>query len=83
MNGCVWNSQVVVDHSKEIFYNCPYRHWKTGNLYNVIGHGKDSETLQDVIIYEALYGNGQVWVMPWDMWFDVMDDKGTKRFELV
>ena len=37
------------------------RHFK-GNLYLVIGVGKDTEAEEDVVIYKALYGNYQIWV---------------------
>lgn len=43
-----------------------YKHYKTGNLYKVIGIGKHSETLEDLVIYEALYDNpeSKLWCRP-------------------
>lgn len=32
-----------------------YTHYKTGKKYRVIGIAKHSETLEDLIVYEALY----------------------------
>jgi hypothetical protein len=34
-----------------------YRHYK-GNLYEVVGFAKHSETLEDMVVYKALYGEG-------------------------
>lgn len=44
-----------------------YRHFK-GNMYRVIGMARNSETLEDMVIYQALYGEGGVWVRPAAMW---------------
>lgn len=38
-----------------------YHHFK-GNNYKVIAIAKDSETLEEVVVYQALYGNGDIWV---------------------
>lgn len=46
-----------------------YRH-KKGNEYEVIGYAKHSETLEDMIIYKALYGEGLTWVRPAEMFLD-------------
>lgn len=61
-----------------------YRHYK-GNQYEVVGFAKHSETLEDMVIYKALYGNGGTWVRPLSMWDNLieMDGKTVKRFEIV
>ena len=59
-----------------------YRHFK-GGLYKFIGTAKDSETLEDVVIYQAMYGDQQLWVRPADMFFGKVerDGKVIDRFE--
>lgn len=61
-----------------------YRHYK-GNLYEVIGVANHSETLEKMIVYKALYGNGELWVRPAHMWNETVIHNGkiVKRFELV
>lgn len=44
-----------------------YRHFK-GNLYEVIGTARHSETLEPMVVYRALYGEGGLWVRPAAMW---------------
>ena len=44
-----------------------YRHFKGGE-YEVIGVGKHSETLEEYVVYRALYGEGGLWVRPASMW---------------
>ena len=38
-----------------------YRHFK-GNVYRLVGIAKDSETLEEMVVYQAMYGEGQMWV---------------------
>ena len=61
-----------------------YRHFK-GNEYEVLCIGKDSETMEDVVIYRALYGDKGVWVRPARMWNETVerDGKTYKRFTLI
>ena len=61
-----------------------YRHYK-GNEYEVIGFAKHSETLDDMVIYKALYAEGGTWVRPLSMWDNLIeaDGKTVKRFEYV
>ena len=61
-----------------------YRHYK-GNDYEVIGFSKHSETLEDMVIYKALYGERNTWVRPLSMWGNPIevDGKTVKRFEYI
>lgn len=61
-----------------------YRHYK-GNQYEVIGFAKHSETLEDMVVYKALYGEGGTWVRPLSMWENPIevDGKTVKRFEYI
>ena len=52
-----------------------YRHFKGGE-YRLIGIAKDSETLEDMVVYQALYGDGQMWVRPKDMFFGQVERDG-------
>ena len=61
-----------------------YRHFK-GNEYEVIGTAKHSETLEEMVVYRALYGEGGLWVRPAEMWNEtiIRDEKEVKRFEFI
>ena len=52
-----------------------YRHFK-GNEYRVIGMAKHSETLEEMVIYQALYGEGGIWVRPATMWTEQVQRDG-------
>jgi len=65
-----------------------YKHYK-GGLYEVIGLAKHSETVEDMVVYRALYAGdfpeNQTWVRPLSMWFETIthNDTTTPRFMLV
>ena len=62
-----------------------YRHYK-GNEYKVFGVGKDTETEEDVVIYQPLYDSDVAyWVRPFDMFNGTVtiDGKTINRFERV
>ena len=61
-----------------------YRHYK-GNLYEVTGFAIHSETMEDMVIYKALYGERKTWVRPLSMWEElVTTDIGVvKRFDYI
>ena len=44
-----------------------YRHFK-GNLYQLLYVAKHSETLEPMVVYQALYGEMGIWVRPAAMW---------------
>lgn len=65
-----------------------YRHYK-GKLYDVIGIARHSETLQELVVYKALYktefGEGSLWVRPKDMFLEsvLVNGKALPRFEYL
>ena len=66
------------------FVGRTFRHFK-GNLYRLEGFAKDSETLEDMVVYRALYGERSLWVRPAKMFFKTVERAGKtmKRFELM
>ena len=64
--------------------NGKYRHFK-GKEYEVIGTAKHSETLEEYVVYRALYGEGEIWVRPASMWEETVEIDGRKvcRFERI
>ena len=60
-----------------------FRHFK-GNRYRLEGYAKDSETLEEMVVYRQLYGEGGLWVRSAEMFFETIerDGKMIKRFEL-
>lgn len=52
-----------------------YRHFKGGE-YELIGIAKHSETLEPMVVYRALYGEGGLWVRPASMWTETVDRDG-------
>ena len=61
-----------------------YRHFK-GNLYRLDGLAKHSETQEDYVVYQALYGERGLWVRPAKMWNEEVNRNGYvgKRFVWV
>ena len=57
-----------------------YRHYK-GNYYKVLGIAKHSETLEEMVVYQSIE-HGEIWVRPYSMWSEVVDEQGTLRFTL-
>ena len=61
-----------------------YRHFK-GNRYELIGVARNSETLEPMVVYRALYGERGLWVRPAAMWSETVDRDGYRgpRFAYV
>lgn len=61
-----------------------YRHYK-GRLYEVTGFARHSETLEDMVVYRQLYGDGSSWVRPLQMFSETVEINGqtVPRFEKI
>lgn len=61
-----------------------YRHFK-GNEYEVVGVANHSESLERLVVYRALYGDGQLWARPLSMWTETVEHNGktVPRFEYI
>ena len=61
-----------------------YRHYK-GNLYEVIGTAKHSETEEEFVVYRALYDNHGLWIRPKEMFSETVrvENREVLRFEFV
>lgn len=61
-----------------------YRHYK-GNDYEVVAVARHSETLEPVVVYRALYGDGGLWVRPYAMFCEhvIVDGQSVRRFAPV
>ena len=61
-----------------------YKHYK-GNEYRVLAIATHSETLEKMVVYQALYGEYGIWVRPISMWNELVDVNGieTPRFKFL
>ena len=61
-----------------------YRHFK-GNIYELLDIAKNSENLEDTVIYRACYAGGGLWVRPANMWEEEVTKDGItqKRFTYI
>ena len=61
-----------------------YRHFR-GNEYQVIGIARNSETLEPMVVYKALYADQDLWVRPLSMFSETVIHEGSsvQRFSFV
>lgn len=61
-----------------------YRHFK-GNEYRLLYVARHSETLENMVVYQALYGERGIWVRPADMWNEIVERDGYQgpRFQYI
>lgn len=69
---------------RQVVLNGIYRHYK-GNYYKVLHMAKHSETLEDMVVYQAQYGEKGIWVRPLAMFLEsvCIDGKNVERFAYV
>ena len=77
-------TRLLVEQERNALVGRQFRHFK-GNLYRIEGFAKDSETLEEMVVYRALYGEHGLWVRPAKMFFETIEREGKtmRRFELV
>lgn len=70
--------------NREIKIGSKYRHFK-GKEYLVLYVAKHSETLEEMVVYQALYGEMGIWVRPLTMFLEEKEVEGkmVKRFEEI
>ena len=61
-----------------------WEHYK-GGRYLLIDVAYHSETLEPMVVYRALYGEGALWVRPLSMWQEsvTVDGRSLPRFRLI
>lgn len=59
-----------------------YRHYK-GNEYKVIGIARHSEILEELVVYQALYGARELWVRPAAMFAETVEIEGKTQPRFV
>ncbi|MBP7073847.1 MAG: DUF1653 domain-containing protein [Rhabdochlamydiaceae bacterium] len=61
-----------------------YQHY-SGKQYEVLGVGRHSESLEELVIYRALYAPYDFWVRPLSMFIESVEINGqtTPRFQLI
>lgn len=69
---------------RELIIGKKYRHFK-GKDYLVLHLAKHSETLEELVVYQALYGERGIWVRPLEMFLGQkeVDGKLVNRFEEI
>lgn len=70
--------------AQSIIVGSLYEQYK-GLRYKIIGVARHSETLEELIVYQALYGEGGIWVRPLAMFLEnvVINGQSQPRFKLV
>jgi len=71
-------------NQREIKIGKKYRHFK-GNEYLILELAKHSETMETLVVYQALYGDYGVWVRPLEMFVEQIEVNGimVNRFDEI
>ena len=76
---------------EDVVINGMYQHYKKKHHYKVIGVAWHSETLEEMVVYQALYDTGErfgkdaIWVRPKKMFLETLNIEGASmpRFKLI
>lgn len=70
--------------AKSLVIGAVYEHFKK-QRYTILAVARHSETLEELVVYRALYGEGGVWVRPVNMFLETVsvEGKSVPRFKLV
>lgn len=76
--------QPLSEAAKALKEGSIYEHYK-GMRYRLLSVGRHSETLEEVVIYRALYGDKDVWVRPLEMFLETITKEGQEvpRFNKI
>ena len=55
-----------------------WRHFK-GREYQVLAVALHSETMEEMVVYRPLYGEGRLWVRPAAMWEELVERNGVQQ----
>ncbi len=56
----------------ELYSERYFQHFK-GGLYKLLFIAKDSESIEKVVVYQAMYGRFDIWVRPEKRFFDFVN----------
>jgi hypothetical protein len=81
-NNSVVLTKDIEKNNRKLKIRKKYRHFK-GKEYLVLYIAKHSETLEELVVYQALYGEKGIWVRPLDMFLEQVEVNGVlvNRFE--
>lgn len=70
--------------AKSILIGAIYEHYKQ-KRYKIIAVARHSETLEELVVYQALYGEGGIWVRPVAMFLEtvLVEGKSLPRFRRI
>lgn len=84
VKSCLKGVNDVMTTNRTLKIGSRYRHFK-GNEYLVLHLAKHSETLEEYVVYQALYGERGIWIRPLEMFLDQKEVNGqwVNRFEEI